>query len=348
MTDGLDCSHGPQTLRAADSDREGRQDAATSNVTDLRRARQKARAVIRSIQSAILDWMREKDVERLFEDASGVRRANREVTEIASERLRRELVDWLRERHRITTGRAARAAFDAMSNALRGEDMDRDDLRGKPEFDRRMDSETLRQIHQVDAGLLYDTELAEELGLNEPLAEELGDDITRQLRQGIANDETISGGLTDRVREVITEGDSDTRQEHGIRGHTKRTKAELIAHDSVEDAYNQAARGRYVRNGFRYAVFDATIDTKTSALCRRMDEVVVDMVDDPYLIPPLHPWCRSGIRPILDIGDREPISRDDIATGYRQTIMDTKSYRPPADAAGRFEPTDLTREQGQA
>jgi len=67
---------------------------------------------------------------------------------------------------------------------------------------KRPDGETLRQIRQVDAGLLYDTELAENLGLDEPLAQELGDRLTRQFRLGIANDEGIDD-LRQRAAEVI-------------------------------------------------------------------------------------------------------------------------------------------------
>ena len=342
---GLSCRAEPNGATAAKADDGGRRDAATSNVTDLRRARQRARAVVRDVRDAIRTWIETNAVTSTLTTSSGVREANRAITAIASERFRDDLVAWLVERNRITAGRAARAAFDAMTAA--DDRISDDDLQGKAEFDRRLDGETLRQVRQVDAGLLYDTELAEQKGLNEPLAEELGDDITRQLRLGVANDESVQD-LAERVDMVLTDGDADERQEHGVTGHTKRTKAELIAHDSVQDAYNQAARGRYLRNGFRYGVYDATIDFKTSDLCRRMDEHVVDMRDDPFLIPPLHPWCRSGIRPVLDVEGRSVLSREDIADGFLQTIMSTKSYRPPANAAGSFQPTSITRELGQA
>ena len=338
---GLTCSHADGRLQAADDDIV-RENTATSNVTDLRRARQRARATVREILSAVETWMAANGVKSMVQTDAGARRANRAVTEIASETLRTMLVAWLEERHRITMGRAARSAFDKMSST--GE-VDRDELTGDAEFS-RMDRESLRQIRQIDAGLLYDTELAEQLGLNEPLAEELGDDVTRQLRLGVDQDESVQD-LADRVRYVITDGDAPERQEKGVTGQTKRSKAELIAHDSVQDAYNQAARGRYLRNGFRYGVFDATTDFKTTDLCMRMNEHVIDLRDEPFLVPPLHPYCRSGIRPILDVGDRTVLSRDDIADGYLQTIMQTKSYRPPANAAGQYRPTSLSREYGQ-
>jgi len=341
---GLDCGHGHANRLTGQADDDERRDAATSNATDLRRARQRARSVARNILTAIETWMQANAIESMLSTDAGARRANRAVTEIASERLRDELVAWLVERHRIAAGRAARDTYDKMSTALGGVEDER--FTGRPEYDRRVDGETLRQIRQVDAGLLYDTELARDLGLNEPLAEELGDDVTRTLRHGVAQNEAIQQ-LAERVQMVVVDADHDRRQATGIRGQTKRSKAELIAHDSVQDAYNQAARGRYLRNGFRYAVYDATIDTKTTDLCRRMDEHVIDLRDSPFFVPPLHPYCRSGVRPILDIGDRTVVSRDAVADEYLGTIAQTKSYRPPAQAAGQFRPTALTRDQGQ-
>lgn len=343
---GLNCGHAAHAGRVeAENDDVVRDDAATKSTTDLRRARQRARSVIRDILADILAWMGANDVQSMVKTDAGARRANRAITEIASQRLREDLLGWLDERHRIVAGRGVRDAQTKMSQAFDGVDDER--LVGPGEFDRQLDRETLRQVRQVDAGLLFDTELAEQLGLNEPLAEELGDDITRQLRQGVANGESISGGLSDRVEYVITDGDSPERREKGVTGQTKRSKAELIAHDSVQDAYNQAARGRYLRNGFRYGAFDATVDTKTTDICLRMNEHVIDLRDTPFFVPPLHPYCRSGIRPILDIGNRTVLRRDDVADGFLQTIMQTKSYRPPANAAGDFRPTPLTRDQGQ-
>lgn len=341
--DPLRCSgHAHAPLTAADDD-VVRREAATSNTTDLRRARQRARAVIRDIVAEIKAYIEEQPIRQLLSSGSGAGRANQALTLIAADAFRQELIPWLEERHRITVGRAVRDAFDKMTST--GE-VDTSDLAGEPRFDRRLDAETLRQVRQVDAGLLYDTEIARERGLSEPLAQELGDDITRTLRQGVAADESVQE-LARRVDLVLTDGDADDRGAKGVTGQTKRSKAELIAHDSVQDAYNQAARGRYLRNGFRYGVYDATIDFKTTDLCRRMNEVVIDLRDSPILVPPLHPYCRSGIRPILNVDDRPIVGRDDVADDFLSTILSTKSYRPPANAAGDFQPTRITRELGQ-
>jgi hypothetical protein len=180
------------------------------------------------------------------------------------------------------------------------------------------------------------------------LAEEVGDRVTRQLRIGFARGEDTAD-LGRRVDFILTEGSDPERAKTGAKGQTIMSKGELIAHDSVQDAYVSAAHRRYLQNGFRYAIFDATIDTKTSAVCRRLNEHVIDLVETPWLVPGLHPWCRSGLRPTLDIGDREPLSEGDIADSYINTIMRTKGYRPPTlDTEAAFRPTTLTEEYAPA
>lgn len=318
-------------------------DRATSTTTDLRKSRQRARSVIRDLMDEIIAWLGSQELEEMFSGPRPDRAVNQAITKLARERLREDLVSWLDERHGITMGRGARQAFDVMQKAL--PDADRDDFRDSPEFN-DSDRELRNLLKQVDAGLLYDDD--------DSLAEEIGNDITRQLRLGLEQDEPVETdksdqrSLADRVRYVMDEGDSNDRQEAGVTGQTKRTKAELIAHDSVQDAYNTAARKRYLRNGFRYGVFDATMDTKTTDLCRRMNEKVIDMMDTPWFIPPLHPYCRSGIRPILDVEDRQILTEDDVADGFLQTIMSTKSYRPPVLDPDEFQPTPLSREHGHA
>lgn len=342
---GLACG-GHHTATADEPEGDEIDDAATQNVTDLRRARAKARSTVAGIMQAIQDYLKANSVARMVDTDNGLRRLNSAITAMASERFRGELISWLVERHRITAGRAARQAFSVMEQAIPG-DVDGDDLRGAP-YVTAQDREWLRQLRQIDVGLLSGTETATQVGATtDSLAEKLGDRMTRQLRLGVQNNESVSE-LSRRVELVMQDGEADDRAEKGVSGQTTSSKAELIAHDSVQDAYNTAARNRYTRNGFRYAVFDATIDYKTSDICRRLNEVIVDMVDDPWLLPPLHPYCRSGLRPKLQLGDQEPISRDDIADGYLNTIMQTKSYRPPVQTTGDFQPTALTEQYGQA
>jgi len=302
------------------------------------------RATVRSLMQDIQQWLRQQNVKQVLSGPEGERRVNTAITRLSSRRLREDLVSWLNERHQITAGRAARAAFDNMQQTL-PDSASEDQLRDTAQVN-GTDREWLRQLRQVDAGLLSKTATAEEAGATtDSLAEELGNRITRQLRLGLDQEETVQE-LSRRVELVMDDGSADDRQENGVSGQTSRSKAELIAHDSVQDAYNTAARKRYLRNGFRFAIYDATIDTRTSEVCRRMNEEVIDMVKTPWLIPPLHPYCRSGIRPVLQ-PPSEALDRDQIADGFLQTIMQTKSYRPQTIGEEKFQTTPLTVRNGQ-
>lgn len=334
----LDCQCG-RVHAAVDTDDDGDDRPATRTQTDLRRARQRARATVRDIQDDVQAYLRDTDVQALITRQSGPERVNQQVTALASDRFRSKLVAWLFDRNRGAAARGIRHAFDLISQEL--PNRDRDDLFGRPDFG-PLDRELVRQIRRIDAGLLAGTETARDAGAtDQSLASKLGDRITRALRIGVTNGESVPQ-LAERVEYVLTDGDSAGREQSGVSGQTTQSKAELIAHDSVQDAYNTAAMDRYKRNGFRYARFDATLDTLTTPLCRRMNDELIDMVDDPQFVPPLHPWCRSGIRPVLQPDD-DPLSRDDVADDYLGTIASTRGYRPRPNTA-ELRPTAFTEQ----
>jgi SPP1 gp7 family putative phage head morphogenesis protein len=276
----------------------------------------------------------------------GDQRLNRLVSRTASQHIRAELLDWLDDRKRITMGRAARAAFDLMQSALPG-GVQKEDLVGQGQFTNQ-DRDLLNKLRNIDAGLLTDQD-------GDSLASRIGDEVTRQMRVGVNNGEPVHDhrddhmDLATRVDMVLNGPDYDPkeRQKAGVTGQSVRTKGELIAHDSVQDAHNAMARRRYLQNGFRYVVYDATLDTRTTDLCRRMDGEVIDIVENPHLVPPNHPYCRSGIRPKLDT-DQEPVTEDRIADRFLQDIWSTESYRPTVQDDQAFQPTAITDRLGQA
>lgn len=341
--DGLACSHGVDRVQADEDDSDSdsddnsgadRRDAATQNVTDLRRARQRARAVVRDLQGDVEQFLEENDrrVQRLPDSASERQKLNQQLTRLAQARLAQELIRWLEERRSQTMGRAARESLGRLKQAADAA-IDLNDLRTEPYVQTR-DQRINRRINQVDVGLY------------EKLSDDAVDDMVRQLRLGVANDEGTDD-LAQRIRYILAEGDADGRQESGVSGQTVMSRAELIAHDSVQQAYNAAASRRYLQNGFRYVVYDATLDLKTTQLCRRLDGVVIDLRENPELLPGNHPWCRSGVRPklVLDPGE-EPIDRSDIADQYLGTIGQTNSFRPNVlDTQAEFNPTTFTPER---
>jgi SPP1 gp7 family putative phage head morphogenesis protein len=314
----------------------GPDDTATRNVTDLRRARQRARATFEGLVDVIAEWLGRAGVETYL-GGGQTQDLNRQITALAGDHIRKELLNWLYKRRKTTMGRGFRAAFDNMQQALPQAVQDQD-LIGRAAFT-NVDLNTAQRLANFDAGLLVDD--------SGSIAQEVGDRVTRQLRLGHTQGENVQD-LAKRVDYVINDGSADGRKEAGVSGQTVRTKGELIAHDAVQDAYNTAATKRYLQNGFRYCVYDATVDTKTTPLCRRLNKVVVDIVDHPQLIPPNHPYCRSGVRPILDLEDHEPITPDDIASSHMQTIMKTAGYRPAVSGQDDFRPTALTQQYGQA
>jgi len=308
--------------------------SATNSKSDLRRARQRARSVFRQLSDEIKAWIAAELSLSDLEDPTGRRRINQEITALASQTLREELLSWLRERRRKTMARAIRAAYQAIQQAI-PQSIAEDELFGTPSLT-ASDTALNDELHMVDAGLLIDD--------NDSVAEKLGNQITRQLRVGFSQNEKVSD-LGRRVDLIMTDGDADDRAKRGVSGQTIMSKGELIAHDSVQDAYISAATKRYLNNGFRYVVYDAVIDFKTSDICIALNEKVVDILENPGLIAPNHPWCRSGARPILDPNPDDIIQRDDIADDLLGKIEATNSYRPTAlDTEREFRPTPLTQQ----
>jgi hypothetical protein len=320
-------------LQAQDTDDEDEDDTtrnvATRTTADLRRARQRARESLRTISDDVDDFLQQRDVSRIVDDPTAEQRVNEQLTRLIQQGLMQELLQWLDSRRKVAMGRAARASFDRMQTALTAAGVSRD-LLGSDSLSRE-DRQINRMLSDVDAGLLT------------KLSDDAADRVTRQIRLGFQQREDVRE-VGRRVDMVLVDGDDPDRQKKGVSGQTIMSKGELIAHDSIQDAYNHSSRRRYLKNGFRYATFDAVVDFKTSQVCRRMNEVLIDMVEDPHLVPPLHPWCRSDIRPTLNRDEQQVTTDDDIADGFLQTIYQTKSYRTPEPSETYFRPTSLTRQ----
>lgn len=328
------------TLEAAngdDDEDDDSRDVETPTATDLRRAREHTRAVVRDLEGDVQEFLEENtdQVSRLPDNSSAEQRVNEQITRLAQARLAEELVVWLEERRSQAMNTAAREAFDVMKSTV-DRAVDDGELATGP-YVQTADMRMNRLISQVDVGLY------------EKVSQDAADEMTRQLRLGVENGESIvderpdETDLADRISWILTDADDPRRQTSGVSGQTVRSRSELIAHDSVQNGYNAAATRRYLQNGFRFVVYDATIDTKTTRLCTRLNEEVIDIRENPELIPPNHPWCRSGVRPKLR-ADQEPLGRDDIADDYLGTIARTNSYRPSVlDVQTEFSPTTLTR-----
>jgi len=277
------------------------------------------------LEDEVVQFLEEQDIQSMGRGSKKEQRLNEAITRLAAAKLSSELVQWLEQRRQQTMGRAVRAAMDTLQSELG------DAFRKTAADFTHAEQHLNRVITQIDAGLLYEND--------DSVAEEIGNEITRQIRLGVANNEQVRSpdpdelDLGERVAMVLNDGDNPKRDSAGISGQTKKTKSELIAHDSVQQAYTNAATQRYLNNGFRFVIYDAVCDFVTSDLCRRLGEcdgppVVIDLTKTPWLVPPNHPWCRSGVRPTLNEDGHETVSEDDIADGYLKTIFSTEQYRP--------------------
>lgn len=302
-------------------------DAATQNKTDQRRARQKARRVVRELDDDITTFIEEERIglSGIASDETKANQVNRRITLLSNKKFQDDLLSWLNERRKTTMGRAIRAAMSRMQTEL-GEDLE--DLRGAARFSNE-DRATAEALRKLDAGLLSQT------------ANEVGDKVTSQLVRGMKAGETTQE-IGRRIDALLVDADLEDRPKLGVKGQTIRSKGEMIAHDSVQDAYETAARERYLRNGFRYARFDAILDNKTSKVCRRMNGEIVDISSQGHLSPPLHPWCRSDLIPVRK-PDTTPVNETNVADEHLDKVMRTKSYRPDVlNAEDVFSPSEIT------
>lgn len=124
--------------------------------------------------------------------------------------------------------------------------------------------------------------------------------------------------LVETVRAIIVRGTAmGASPSDMIRDVMKATKtsysnaARLIATESsfVRSLANQHAFKRLNVEQYRFV---ATIDSRTSQICRSMHERIFDMGDFEVGVtaPPLHPRCRSVTVPIEPISDGEEIPSD--------------------------------------
>lgn len=68
---------------------------------------------------------------------------------------------------------------------------------------------------------------------------------------------------------------------------------------------NEGLLEHYRNTGVEQLVFVATLDSKTSEICRAMDGTIIN-VEDAHIglnVPPLHPYCRSVISPYYEFNE---------------------------------------------
>ena len=97
-------------------------------------------------------------------------------------------------------------------------------------------------------------------------------------------------------------------------GSSEKQAYRLIVTESAR-MDNQALLDQYKAMGVEKFEFLATLDNRTSEICRSMDGLVFN-IEDAQIglnVPPLHPYCRSRIVPVMEEGDEatERVYRDE-------------------------------------
>lgn len=129
-----------------------------------------------------------------------------------------------------------------------------------------------------------------------------------------------------------------------ITGRTDRETADIIANKFATGASqarrlvrtescnlaNQLEMASYEECGIEYYIYVATLDLRTSSICRSLDgkRFKVSEQQPGLNCPPMHPWCRSTT--ICDIGDEEfsqmkRRARDPV-TGKTNTVPANMTY----------------------
>ena len=131
-------------------------------------------------------------------------------------------------------------------------------------------------------------------------------------------DETLTKGL-------IT-GASNQRMARELRDKTgaSYSRAERLVRTETNYAHNQATAALYEDLGVGKYRYLATLDLRTSPMCREMDGKIIAYADKTCGVnyPPLHPRCRSTTVPVIyedEVGTR--VARD----------KDGKTYKVRAD-----------------
>lgn len=142
-----------------------------------------------------------------------------------------------------------------------------------------------------------------------------------------------------------------------------RNQAARLVHTENAYVHSVAQGDSYRANGVKQVIFVATLDDRTSDICREMDGTIIDMKDysPGQTVPPLHPWCRSVTAPHSDllagIGERaarDPetgktyyVPRDMTYKDWKQTFVDGGSKDGLQPAAPRDYDSDFAKALGK-
>lgn len=137
-------------------------------------------------------------------------------------------------------------------------------------------------------------------------------------------EELMIGALTGKTEKEMT----DSINEQFLSG---RNRARRLVRTESSYIHNEAHFQAYKDYGIEEYRFVATLDLRTSQICRERDGSVY-MVNDKKIgvnAPPMHPWCRSTTIMNLDDETRHNLERfaRDPVTGERMKVPADETYK---------------------
>lgn len=141
--------------------------------------------------------------------------------------------------------------------------------------------------------------------------------------------------LAQKLEEIITSGlmsgKSSRRMALELQDQTDYGKfaAERLIRTETTYISNMAERESYKEAGIEKVIFIATLDLRTSKICRSMDGKVikVDKLIPGGNLPPLHPYCRSTTRAYLKNMERLQRRARDPETGKTYIVQGDMTYQ---------------------
>lgn len=118
------------------------------------------------------------------------------------------------------------------------------------------------------------------------------------------NKEQLVNALDDIVIRGLATGESYDKMADKLakRMETSKSNAKRLIMTESARMDNEGLLARYKETGVKYLVFVATLDMKTSDICKAMDgEIIpIEKAQIGLNIPPMHPYCRSVISPYYE------------------------------------------------
>jgi SPP1 gp7 family putative phage head morphogenesis protein len=143
---------------------------------------------------------------------------------------------------------------------------------------------TPMQLPGIDGGLLIDQYF-------DKVSQKSIDLLNSQIRVGFAQGESI-GEITSRIIQT------SKRALDGEVFKAFRRNAETLVRTTHSHASTQARQSLFEANDIKRVQWSATLDGRTSAICRSLDGQIFPIDEGPR--PPLHPNERSSMVPVFD------------------------------------------------